>query len=365
MKIAICARTWGELGGIGVYTRNLLEAMLPLGSRHQFIVFYRDRRHVGRFSHYPHVKEVFVPARAKLLWDQIATPYYAAKHNVDLIFHPKTSAPLLSTCKSVMVAHGSERFVYPQFSHRTDILFFRTLYRLYIKRATTIISVSHNATRDLIHFLELDPRKVITIHLAPAPHFRKIEDAAVLESIRAKYNLSKRFILNVGLIYPGKNIPNLLRALKLVRQHEDVDLVIAGTGRRMYEEDLKEIDELGLRDHVSLPGYVPHDELPAFYNLAEAVAFPSFYESFPAIPLEAMACGCPVMISNTGGSPEAAGDAALYVDPHNVQDIALGMTEILTNSHLRQTLITRGFVQAQRFSWQTCAEKTLHVFERL
>ena len=129
--------------------------------------------------------------------------------------------------------------------------------------------------------------------------------------MRRQYNLPRRFILNVGLIYPGKNIPNLLRALKRVREHEDVKLVLAGTGRRLYEEDLRQVEELGLQDHVLLPGYVPHEDLVAFYNLAEAVVFPSFYESFPAIPLEAMACGCPVVTSPTGGTREAAGDAAV------------------------------------------------------
>lgn len=365
MKIAICARTWGEKGGIGVYTRNLLENMLPLAPQHEFVVFYSDKAHLGRFRHLPNVHEIFVPAKAKLLWDQMVTPYYAAKHRVDLIFHPKMSVPLFTKAKTVLVLHGSERFVYPQFSHKSDMLYFRTLYPLYMKRATAIISVSQNAAKDLVHYLNVDPGKVTTVHLAQAPYFRKIDDCASIEAVRRKYNLPNRFILNVGLIYPGKNIRNLLRAVKKVREHEDVKLVLAGTGRRLYQEDLQQVHELGIQEHVLLPGYVTHQDLVAFYNLAEAVVFPSFYESFPAIPLEAMACGCPVVTSPTGGTREAAGDAALYVEPTDEPGLAQAVLRVLTEPKLRSELREKGFQHAKHFSWEKTARKTLETLESL
>jgi glycosyltransferase involved in cell wall biosynthesis len=365
MKIAICARTSGEKGGIGVYTRSLLDNMLPLASNHEFIVFYSNRTDIGRFRYLSNVQEMVVPAKTKLIWDQVVTPYHAAKLGVDLIFHPKMSAPLLTKTKSVLVLHGSERFVYPQFSHKSDLLYFKTLYRLYMKRATGIISVSDNAAKDLIQFWNINPSKVRTVHLAPAPYFRELDDCAAVEAVRCKYNLPKRFILNVGLIYPGKNIPNLLRALKKVREHNDVKLVLAGTGRRLYEGDLRQVHELGLQDHVLLPGYVPHEDLVAFYNLAEAVVFPSFYESFGLISLEAMACGCPVVVSRTGGAPEAAGDAAIYVDPANAISIAEGIIRVLVEPQLRSELREKGLQNAKRFSWEKTAGKTLEVFESL
>jgi len=361
MKIAICARTSGENGGIGVYTRSLLDRMLPLASNHEFVVFYSSGRDIGRFRHLSNVQEIFVPAKVKLLWDQVVTPYHAAKQGVDLIFHPKMSVPLVTKAKTVLVLHGSERFVYPQFSHKSDLLYFQTLYRLYMKRATAIISVSHNAAKDLVRFWSIDPSKVTTVHLAPAPYFRKLDDCAELEAVRRKYNLPERFILNVGLIYPGKNIPNLLRAFKRVREHESVKLVLAGTGRRLYQDDLKQIGELGLEDSVCLPGYVPHDDLVAVYNLAEVVAFPSFYESFGLISLEAMACGCPVVVSRTGGAPEAAGDAGCYVDPADEVSIADAILRVLTDARLRQDLIEKGFRNVKCFSWEKAARETLDV----
>lgn len=365
MKIAICARTFGEKGGIGVYTRNLLDAMLPIARQHEFLVFYSEKAHLGRFSHLSNVHEMFIAAKTKLLWDQIITPYYAAKHGMDLIFHPKMSVPLLTKAKTVLVLHGSERFVYPQFSYKSDMIYFRTLYPLYMKRATAIISVSHNAAKDVVRFLSVDPGKVTTVHLAQGPYFRKIDDRAYVETVRRKYNLPRRFILNVGLIYPGKNIPNLLRALKRVREQEDVDLVIAGSGRRLYKEDLRQVDELGLNAHVFLPGYVPHEDLVGFYNLAEAVVFPSFYESFPAIPLEAMACGCPVVTSPTGGTPESAGEAALYVPPTDDVSLTTAILRLLREPELRSKLTQKGLQNVKRFSWQNTARQTLDVFGSL
>lgn len=365
MRIGVCVRTWGEKGGIGVYSRSLLEAMVPLEPRHHYCLFFQDGRHLGRFRGHDNVTEIHVPAPDKWSWDQVAVPRRAAREKVDVIFHTKFAVPLFTRRKTVMVLHGSERFVYPQFSTRTDILFFRTIYPFYLRRATAIISVSENARRDIIRFLGIDPEKIRTIHLAPSEGFRRIEDRSVLEGVRRKYSLPGRFILNVGLIYPGKNIPNLLRALKLVRRQEDVKLVIAGTGKRMYRREMALIHDLGLDDAVVLPGYVPHEDLVGVYNLAGAVAFPSFYESFPAIPLEANASGCPVVISRTGGSPEAAGDAARYVDPLDVEGMARAILEVLTDPALREEMIRRGFENVRRFSWPKTARQTLDLLESL
>ena len=125
------------------------------------------------------------------------------------------------------------------------------------------------------------------------------------------------------------------------------------------------IHELGLDGAVVLPGYVPHEDLVAVYNLARAVAFPSFYESFGLVSLEANASGCPVVVSRTGGSPEAAGDAARYVDPLDVEGIARAILEVLNDSTLREDLIRRGFENARRFSWPKTARQTLDLLESL
>lgn len=366
MRIGVSLRTLGEQGGIAVYSRSLLGALLPLAPQHEFLLFYSQARHLGQFAGHANAREMLVTSSFKGLWDQVEVPWVAAREKVDVLFHTKFAVPLLSRCKTVMVLHGSERFVYPQFSLRSDILFFKTIYPFYLRRASAIISVSENARRDVIKYLHLDPAKVHTVHLATSGQFRRLEDRAALETVRGKYGLPARFVLNVGLIYPGKNIPNLLRALKRVRESEpDLHLVIAGTGKRMYKDELALIRSMGLEHAVHMPGYIPHQDLVAVYNLAQAVVFPSYYESFPAIPLEANACGCPVVTTRTGGTPEAAGDAALYVEPTDVDGIATAMLRVLREPALREDLVAKGYRNVARFSWEKTARATLAILESL
>ncbi|MBI1797986.1 MAG: glycosyltransferase family 4 protein [Candidatus Eisenbacteria bacterium] len=366
MRIGICLRTLSERGGIAVYSRNVVRAMLPMAPQHHFVLYYRDPAHVGGFGAAANITERVLRAPEKWTWDQVVVPWQARRDRLDVIFHTKFTIPLASPCATAMVLHGSERFVFPQFSTRGDMLYFHTIYPMFLRRASAILSVSENARKDIIRFLHIDPTKVHTVHLAASGTFRPVDDPAALAAVRAKYALPERFILNVGLIYPGKNIPNLLEALKRVRAEAgDVKLVIAGTGKRMYARDLEMIRGAGLADAVLMPGYITHDDLSAVYSLARAVVFPSYYESFPAIPLEANACGCPVVTSRTGGTPEAAGDAALYVDPTDVPGIAAATLRAIGDEPLRADLIRRGFENARRFSWDQTARATLAVLESL
>jgi glycosyltransferase involved in cell wall biosynthesis len=363
VKIGTCVRTWGERGGIGVYTRSIVNALVELDKKNEYRLFYADPEHMGTFTTAANVKEIYVPAHGKWVWDQWAVPRHAKRENIDVLFHTKFAIPFVAHCKTAMVLHGTERFVFPEHHQTTDLWFFKTVYPQYLKRASLILAVSERGRKDIIEKLGIDPEKIKTVHLAANPAFRVINDKDLLVKIRGKYRLPNRFIIYVGHIYPGKNVGRLFQALSVVRENTDIDLVIAGSPRWKYQDDLALISKLNLDGHVHVLGHVPHDELVALYNLAELTAFPSFYESFPAIPLEANACGCPVVISRTGGSPEAAGDAALYVDPLDVAGIAAAIAKVLSDGGLRQDLIEKGFKNSRRFSWDRAAKETLAALE--
>lgn len=373
MKIAICARTWDESGGIGVYTRNLIFNLLRLDRKNRYVLFYANAAHVGQFSGQDNVEEVYVPFRkrlggaqlATLVWDQISVPWQARKRDVDIIFHAKFAVPLLTSRKTVMVLHGTERFFYPQFSSASDILFFRTIYPQYLRKASAIISVSECARADILNLMSLAPEKVNTIYLAPAPIFKVINEKQTLAPVRLKYGISDSFILYVGHIYPGKNIGGLLEAFAMVRRKYDLKLVIAGGYRWKYQKDLRLIEQLGLEKHVQLLGFVTAEDLVGLYNMATLTVFPSFYESFGLTNVEANACGCPLVTSSAGGSPEAAGDAAIYVNPNETESIAHGMFQVLEDQQLRNELIAKGLENVKRFSWQNTAWRTLQVLESL
>ena len=365
MKIGICLRTWGEQGGIGVYTRNTIRNLLAMDSRNQYVLFFQDPAHIGTFKGIENAREIYVPSKSKLMWDQVASPWVARKEDVDVIFHTKMSVPLLSRRKTLMVLHGTERFIYQKFHPKSDLLFFKTIYPQFIKRATAIIAVSERGRQDIIKIMGLAPEKVTTIHLAVDSIFRVIKDKAYIEGIKEKYQLPERFLLYVGHIYPGKNVGRLFKAFERVCKEQNVKLVMAGFRRWKFEKDFDLLHQLGIEEHVQLLGHVPQEQLPALYNLASASVLPSIYESFPAPPLEANSCGCPVVASRTGGTPESAGDAALYIDPLDVEGIGEAILRVLTDEDLRRDLIEKGFQNAKRFSWEKTARKTLAVLESL
>lgn len=365
MKIGICVRSWEELGGIGVYTRNIVTNLLNLDQKNQYFLFFANKESLGKFSDYQNVREVYVPSKGKLMWDQAAIPWYAKKVGVDVIFHTKLTIPVFTCKKTLMVLHGTERFLYSDFHPKSDRLYFRTIYPQFLKRASAIIAVSERARQDIIKLVSIEPEKVKTIYLAVDPIFRVIKSESYLDQIRKKYKLPTKFVVYVGHIYPGKNMGRLFKAFARVRKKHDIRLVVAGAMRWKYNEDMEFINSLNLENSVHLLGYVPHDDLVGLYNLAEMTAFPSYYESFPAIPLEANACGCPVVTSRTGGTPESAGDAAVYVDPMEVDDITGAILHVLENKDLRNDLVQKGFKNVKRFSWHKTAQKTLAVLESL
>ena len=363
MKIGICARTWGENGGIGVYSRSVIDAIVHLDTRNEYHILYANEAHLGSLASMDRVREVYLPAKGKWMWDQWAVPKYAHREGLDVIFHTKFTIPFLARCKTAMVLHGTERFIHPEFHQTFDLWYFRTIYPQYLKRASLILAVSERGRQDIIEKLGIDGQKIRTVHLAINPIFRVIDDEKILNGVREKYNLPRKFIIYVGHIYPGKNFGRLVKAFALVRSKHNVDLVVAGSPRWKYEADLALVSKLGLENNIHILGHVSHENLVALYNLADLTAFPSFYESFPAIPLEANACGCPVVISCTGGSPEAAGDAALFVDPMDVQDISGAISRVLGDKSLQQDLIEKGFKNVTRFSWEKTARATLDAIE--
>jgi len=339
--------------------------LLEIDQKNEYFLLYKGNENVHNFRDYPNVTEISLPANSKIVWDQIVTPRAAKKLGADVILHSKLTVPLFTRIKTVMVLHGSERFHFKSFHPFSDRLYFRTIYPQFLKRATVILSDCENARKDIMDIMGINPDKIKTVHLAGDPAFRLVHDAQSLKKVRDKYSLPQKFIIYVGHIYPGKNVGRLFKALKMVRENFDIKLIMAGSKRFKFDQDLNLIKELDLEKHIQLLGYVPLEDLVSLYNLAEMTVFPSYYECFPAIPLDANACGCPVVTSKTGGTPEAAGDAALYVNPTDVSEIAEAIIKVMSDKQVKEDLLEKGFLNAKRFSWRKTAEKTLAVLENM
>jgi len=188
------------------------------------------------------------------------------------------------------------------------------------------------------------------VHLGMSPEFRRVENPAPTAE---KYGISGKYLLYLGTLQPRKNISRLLNAFKQVSElFPSVKLVLAGGKGWLFSQIQQEIDRLQLHEQVFLPGFIPENDKAALLSGAEAFLFPSLYEGFGLPVLEAMACGTPVLASNTSSLPEVAGDAGLLVDPLNIDAIAAGISTLLTDTARRQSLVEKGYQRASDFSWE-------------
>lgn len=365
MRIGIMLRHVDQHGGgVKVYTNNLLERLLRLPGEHEFVLMYREARHLGRYGHLPNVQETATEMSKRLLWDQLAVRKLVRRHGVDLVFNPKYSLPLYSRVPGVFVCHGLDWYVMPWGSPVLDRVSHSLLMPRYAHQAAGIIAVSDTTREHVIRFWDIDPEKVRTVYHGVAEDFLRPPSDELLEAVRARHRLPERFLLYVGQIYPAKNFAGLLRAYAEVGPREGIPLVIAGAiSRSSQAQQLAVIDELGIERWVVRTGWVDHELLPGFYALAAGLLLPSLYESVGIPVIEAMAMGCPVVTADRYGTRDVAGDAAILVDPEDIDSIAGGITTLLSDEALRQNLIARGRERARFFSWDRCARETLHFLE--
>jgi glycosyltransferase involved in cell wall biosynthesis len=364
MKIGLMLRHLGQPGGIGIYTANIVKALLTVDTHNQYHLLYRDPAHMGSYAHYPNAIETVIDAPGKFWWDQVAVPRYIRQMKIDVVFNPKLSIPLNAGCKTVLISHGGAFFVVPQAYPWYNRAYFTLTNQFYFRRASAIISVTELGGQEIVKYMHVASRKVHPIHESYNERCRVLPKENLAE-VKEKYHLPDHFLLWVGGISPLKNIGNLLRAYAQVAGQIPHQLVMAGFLRWKFSDDLQLIDELGLKDRIVFTNYVPPEDIPALYNLADLFVFPSIYEGFGLPILEAMACGCPVITSTTGYAPEVAGGAGLLVNPYRPEEIAEAIRKVLGDDLQRQKMIQDGLQWVKHFSWEKTARETLALFESL
>jgi glycosyltransferase involved in cell wall biosynthesis len=367
VRIGIMLRHYDQHGGgVRVYTRKLLQALLDLHTGHEFVFFFRNPASLGNYASNSQVKEVALSAPSVLLWDQVAVPLAVRRYDIDLLFNPKYSIALAVPCATAWVCHGLDWYVMPWASKFIDRMSHRYLVPRYAAKADAIISVSEITRQHVMHFLDVEPERVTTVYSGMGEAYRPAQDPAHLENIRRKYQLPERFFLYAGAIYPPKNFARLVRAFAKVGPARGIHLVVAGGENRFLSDwELKEPERLGIQDWVRWPGWIEGEkDLAALYAMAEALLLPSLFEACPLPILEAMASGCPIVTADRYGTKEMAGDAGLLVNPESVESIAEGMIRVIEEPALRGRLAQAGLERARLFSWSRCAQETLSVLER-
>jgi len=274
----------------------------------------------------------------------------------------------IKNCQSVVTVHDLTYLIFAKsirrrcYLRRLDQMRFST-----IDQAAMIIADSENTKRDIIRLLGIDKSKIKVIYLGVGREFYPINHPGLIQEIKSKYKIDHDYILHIGGISPIKNIGSLLRAFKelIYTYKENIKLVIAGefSGSPYLTDFKRQVKELNLENNVLLPGNISNIELALFYNGAILFVYPSLYEGFGLPIIEAMACGCPVVTSNTSSIPEVAGSAGLMIDPRDVTELASAMHRVLVNHELRRKMKVAGIERAKLFSWEKTSQETLKVYQ--
>ena len=349
--------------GINRYIYHLLLNLALADQEHQYTVFLGDRR----FPPNPGLtlRTSWLPTTHPLVrigWEQLVQPFVLWQEKIDLLHSLAFVTPLLSPCPSVVTIYDLSFILFPKGFKYSKRLYLTLLTRPSAQSAKRIITISESTKRDTIRLLGVSPEKVDVVYCGVDKPFCPLPEREVA-SFRQKRGLPERIILFVGTIEPRKNVARLVEAYSRLRDGQ-VKLVIGGARGWLYEEVFARVEELDLTDDVLFPGYIPPDELPLWYNAAELFVYPSLYEGFGLPPLEAMACGTPVITSNVSSLPEVVGEAGLTVDPMDSEGLAEAMNQVLSDGILRQSMREQGFARAGRFSWAKAARETVEVYQR-
>ena len=366
MKIGIISEPLNRsLTGVGNYTYNLIKELNKLNKTKES--FYLINSEHDEF--FTKINEIIIKNPFKVLKTYAWYPFLVIKlwdHDLDVIQNSSQVPTFLKfKQKYIITVHDLTPFITPKESKFGRPLIYKLLFPRTLKTADKIITVSNSTKKDLINHFDIPEKKIRVIFEAADEKFKPLNNEKISET-EQKYNLNFPFILYVGTLEARKNIPTLVTAFyKLKKKNIEHKLVITGTKGWKYKEIFETIDKLNLQNDVVFTGYVSDEDLPALYNAADLFVYPSIYEGFGLPPLEAMACGTPVITSNTSSLPEVVGDAGIMVDPYDVDGLADAMHRVLTDEGSRADMIKKGLERTKMFSWEKCARETLEVYEEV
>jgi glycosyltransferase involved in cell wall biosynthesis len=315
-------------------------------------------------SRFPTVK-----APVRIAWEQTVLPFAAARSGLDLLFCPVNVRPFLSPCPAIVTIHDVIFLHYPGSFHPLKRLYLKAMTGWSARHADHVITVSEATRQDVIRMLGVPPRRVTAVHNGVGAQFRPCSEREK-EAFRRDKGVEGRAILYIGTLEPRKNVTTLIEAFAAIASDPeltDITLMIGGSKGWYYDEIFATADRRGLTagGRVRFLGRVPDEELPLWYNIAALCAYPSFYEGFGLPPLEAMACGTPVVVSDRSALPEIVGDAGILVDPEAVPAWSSALRRLLQDRDLAQDLARRGHERAAQYSWERSARETAEVFQRV
>ncbi len=364
MRVGLEARSLSTLGGgVRTYTLEVIKRILAADQKNEYVIFYDDKKFLGTF---PKVKEIVVPLLHplfRLFWDWIQLPLAIKKEKIEVMHYFKAAlSPWKATKRQIVTIYDIIPLLYPETQTFIQRFYWKIQLPLAAKKSDLVITISENSKNDIVSRFDVPKEKVVVTPLAADERFQVMNNPQALRKVKEKYHLPEKFFLYLGTLEPRKNVPLVIKALAKLKKKDRIKLVIAGKKGWKYQEIFDLVDKLGLKNDVVFTGFVAEKDLPALYNLAFAFIFPSLYEGFGLPPLEAMACGCPVIASNTSSLPEVVKDAGILINPQKEDELYEAMNKLLINLPLREDLKQKGLLRTKKFSWNKVAEKTLQVY---
>lgn len=375
----------GKNGGLEVYIRNLLVTLLKIDTENQYFLITAPYNHSSLNYEFPNCKKIlynremgisgfFHSIYNRILQrksiDSWGLEYLLGEYNFDIWFCPLMSLdPRPIRIPSIVTIPDIQHEFYPEFFTKEELSLRKKYIMPSCELATEIITISEFSKITFVEKLGVNPEKINVVHLAAGNDFidnNILIDNILIDNIIKKYDLPVEYLFYPANAWPHKNHINLIAAFNLYRKtyNHQICLVLSGSGLKEQRSIANIIKQNNLQDSVKILNYVDKNDLPALYKNAKCLVFPSLFEGFGIPPLEAMAVGCPVIVSNTASIPEIVGDSALLFDPNNIDSIVNAMHHILNDEKLRKILIQKGTERVKKFSYTTVANKHLNIFSK-
>ena len=356
--------------GIGRHVYELVQGLAKLDTQNQYTIFLKPEEYETFELPGSNFQKEKTNAKHYSFAEQWTFLQQLNAHQFDLMVFPHFNAPIFYNRPFVVTIHDLTLHLFPG-KKKADWIS-RLAYKFVIhqitRKAKHCFAVSENTKRDMIKYLNTPEEKITVTYNGVTQSFAPVREVGVLDAFRSKYNLPQKYFLYTGVSRSHKNIVGLLKAYALFLKNNpeaDIFLVLAGPIDDTYSEVPDTIKELQLEDKVIRTGFFPEEDFAKLFSASVGYVFPTFYEGFGIPPLEAMQCGVPVASSNTSSLPEACGEAAIYFDPYDIEDIAKALEQLAFDENLRRGLIEKGYQQCQKFRWEEMVGKMYQVYQEI
>ncbi|WP_282135685.1 glycosyltransferase family 4 protein [Seonamhaeicola maritimus] len=362
--------------GMDIVARELILNLQVIDKENDYFIFVKPDQDKSAIKSTANFKIVEIPGGPYPWWEQFKLPRIAKSYNCDILHCTSNTAPcyknipLITTLHDIIYMEASmlsllfnKASLYQKFGN----LYRRIIVSKVIKNSRRLITVSNFEKENITKYFKLKHKEIKAVHNGVNKKFTVNMDADYIARVKSKYKLPENYFLHIANKDPRKNTKKVLMAFKdfLERTTSKQKLLMLGCKDADLKISLNEIGAIDLYNHIILTGYVSDEDLPVIYKLSQLLLFPSLREGFGIPIIEAMACGVPVITSNTSSMPEVAGNAAHLIDPNKIEDISSGMLKIVSDQNYKNMLIQRGLKRSKEFSWKKMAFQVLEQYKQL